>query len=50
MQAIFGIEDLEKMQIGHTIKKLQESGIRVRMVTGDSKEASKHMAKKVGII
>lgn len=50
IQAIFGIQDNERGTAGHSVKLLQEQRITVRMVTGDSIQASRAVAEKCGII
>lgn len=47
---IAGLTDPIRPEVPSTIKKCREAGIMVRMITGDSKEASIEAAKKCGIL
>ncbi|XP_046911499.2 plasma membrane calcium-transporting ATPase 2 isoform X1 [Dermatophagoides farinae] len=48
--AIVGIEDPIRKDVPQAIKKFQESGITVRMITGDNIDTARSIANKCGII
>lgn len=50
IQAIFGIADPTRGTAGHSVNELKNAGITVRMVTGDSREASHLVAEQCGIL
>lgn len=47
--AILAVEDPIKANTAHAIKQLQEMGIKLVMLTGDSKKTAEAVAKRVGI-
>ncbi|KAI9190864.1 uncharacterized protein BJ171DRAFT_481538 [Polychytrium aggregatum] len=48
--SIVGIEDPLRPEVPHAIQRCQNSGIIVRMVTGDNIETARHVARQCGIL
>lgn len=47
---VFGIQDPVRPEVNESIKKCQEAGIVVRMITGDNLDTARTIALECGII
>jgi magnesium-transporting ATPase (P-type) len=48
--AIIGIRDVIRSEVPDAVKKCQDAGINVRMVTGDNLKTAKAIARECGIL
>jgi P-type E1-E2 ATPase len=47
--AVLGIRDIVRPEVPEAVKKCQEAGIKVRVITGDNRTNAINIAKECGI-